>query len=157
MVTGLDRLSPRQRECLRLVYQRRNTKEIAASLGLAPGTVASYITEAIALLGARDRRHAAEILHGSENTPQFSDPSGMGPPSARVDTDPDVAPPIPHAVRPAHPWGPLSPANRDVDNDATLVVRLAWILALAIGLAVGFGSIVAAARALSDVVRASGH
>lgn len=149
-----ERLSPRQRECLRLVYLRRSTKEIAVELGIAPGTVTSYCTEAIALLGARNRRDAAEILHRLENDTALNAPSKTGARSARVDAEAPIVAAMPPAVRPAHPLGPLSPANRDADNDARIATRLAWILALAIGIAIGFGSIVAAARALSDVVRA---
>ncbi len=126
-------------------------------LGIAPGTVTSYCTEAIALLAARNRRDAAEILHQLESDTVSDAPSKEGVRSARVDVDGQIVAAIPPAVRPAHPWGPLSPANRDADNDARIANRLAWILALAIGFAVGFGSIVAAARALSDVVRASGQ
>src|SRR3546814_16567075 len=42
-----ERLSPRQRECLRRIYLRSTSKEIATALDLGPGTVDTYITEAI--------------------------------------------------------------------------------------------------------------
>ncbi|MGR6329235.1 helix-turn-helix domain-containing protein [Sphingomonas sp. XXL09] len=142
------RLSPRQAECLRLVYQRRTTKEIAVILGLAPGTVSTYCSEAVALLGARDRRHAAEILHALETAP-----SNQGPQSEGVADEAVIPPTIVPPGKPAHPLGPLSPQNRDADNDTGVFARLAWILVLAIGLAVGFGSIVSSTRAISDVVR----
>ena len=62
------RLSPRQRECLRRVYLRSTSKEIATALDLGPGTVDTYITGAISTLKARNRRHAAELLHAYEET-----------------------------------------------------------------------------------------
>src|SRR3546814_19088932 len=63
-----ERLSPRQRECLRRVYLRSTSKEIATALDLGPGTVDTYITEAISTLKARNRRHAAELFHAYEET-----------------------------------------------------------------------------------------
>ena len=150
-MTG-PRLSPRHEDCLRLVYQRHTTKEIAAKLGIAPGTVSTYCSEAVALLGARDRRHAAEILHGMETAP-----CNLGPQSEGVVEPPVTPPPAAPPGRPAHLLGPLSPDNRDADNDSGIFARLAWILALAIGLAIGFGSIVSSTRAISDVVRADRH
>lgn len=59
------RLSPRQRDCLRLVWSRRATsKEIGAELGISKSTVDAYIAQAVELLGARDRRHAAAMVFG---------------------------------------------------------------------------------------------
>lgn len=147
-MTATVRLSPRQAECLRLVWERQATsKEIAAELGISSRTVDSYIAEAVELLGARDRREAAAIAYG--NSPRID----YGGHSSRVVEDPSTpATSIPPG-RPAHPLGPLSPQNRDADNDSGVFARLAWILLLAIGLAVGFGSIVSSTRAISDVVR----
>ena len=148
MSVPVERLSPRQRECLRLAYQRRTTKEIARELGIRPGTVATYCSEAIAILGADNRRHAAELLHGLERGP--SDAGGeLG---GVEDGDRPVATAA-RSGRPAHFLGPLAPANRDADNDHSITIRLAWIICLAIGLAVGFSSIVNALRIISDVFR----
>lgn len=137
------------------MYQRRTTKEIAIALGIAPGTAAGYCKEAVALLGASDRREAAELLHAAEaigtGAPSEEGGASVGVFSNLASLTPSVPP-----GKPAHILGPLAPANRDADNDASITARLAWILGLAIGLAIGFGSIVAAARALSDVVRV-GH
>ena len=59
-------LSPRQRECVRLIWSRRATwKEIAAELGISKSTVDKYIAEAIELTGARDRRQAAAMVFGA--------------------------------------------------------------------------------------------
>ncbi|MFD2138289.1 helix-turn-helix transcriptional regulator [Novosphingobium resinovorum] len=61
-----ERLTPRQRECLRMVYDRLVSKEIAEKLGISSNTVDTYLTEAIAILGARNRRHAAALFHEYE-------------------------------------------------------------------------------------------
>lgn len=148
MSVAATRLSPRHRDCLRLVYQRRTTKEIARELGIAPGTAAAYCTEAIAILNADDRRHAAELFHALDTAPSEVRGASSGVGSEAV----SGSSPAPTA-RPAHPLGPLAPANRDADNDASITARIAWIIALAIGLAIGFGSIVTSVRTISDVVR----
>ncbi len=142
------RLSPRHRDCLRLVYERRTTKEIARELGIAPGTAAAYCKEAVAILNADDRRHAAELFHTLDTAPSEEGGafSGVG---YEAISDAGSSP----VARPAHPLGPLAPANRDADNDASITTRIAWIIALAIGLAIGFGSIVTSVRTISDVVR----
>jgi DNA-binding CsgD family transcriptional regulator len=59
-------LSPRQAECLRRVRALQSTDEIARDLKISPGTVNGYIRDAIAALGARDRRHAALIYEEAE-------------------------------------------------------------------------------------------
>ena len=77
-------LSPRQRECLRLIWSRRATsKEIAAELGISKSTVDKYIAEAIELTGARDRRQAAAMIFGE--TPILQ---GEGREIAPVETPP---------------------------------------------------------------------
>lgn len=152
MTASTARLSPRHRDCLRLVYQRRTTKEIARELGIAPGTVASYCTEAVAILNADDRRHAAELFHALDTAPLDDRGASLGVvPQAHPEPSP---PPV---ARPAHPLGPLAPANRDADNDASITARIAWIIALTVGLAIAFGSIVTSVRTISDVVRERQH
>ncbi|AXJ96997.1 MULTISPECIES: helix-turn-helix transcriptional regulator [unclassified Sphingomonas] len=54
-----DRLSPRQRDCLRGVRALKGSKEIAGELGIEKSTVDGYLTEAVRILGARNRREAA--------------------------------------------------------------------------------------------------
>ena len=152
MTASASRLSPRHRECLRLAYHRRTTKEIARELGIAPGTVATYCSEAVAILNADDRRHAAELFHHWEEPP-----SEVGGHFAGVEVEADPEQVSSSATRPAHLLGPLAPANRDVDNDASISTRIAWIVALAIGLAIGFGSIVSAVHTISGVVRERHH
>lgn len=146
MTRRFEQLSPRHRDCLRLAFRRLTSKEIARELGIAPGTVASYCTEAIAILGADDRRHAAQLLHDHE-THQREGPLSEG-------IEPSPAPiPLPAATgRQAHLLGPLAPANRDADNDASITSRLAWIFLLAIGLAIGFGAVVSAVHTLGVIV-----
>jgi len=48
------RITPRQREVLRLVAQGKTTREIAAILGLSPRTIDTHRAELMARLGVRD-------------------------------------------------------------------------------------------------------
>lgn len=56
---GFERLTRRHRECLRGVRALKGSKEIAEELGIEKSTVDGYLTEAVKLLGARNRRDAA--------------------------------------------------------------------------------------------------
>jgi two-component system, NarL family, response regulator DesR len=57
----VDPLSDREREVLRLTAEGRSTADIAAELGLAPGTVRNYLSESIDKLRASNRFDAARI------------------------------------------------------------------------------------------------
>ncbi|PHY21222.1 helix-turn-helix transcriptional regulator [Caulobacter sp. BP25] len=58
-VEGLDRLTERERECLRLVDRHMSSKEIARELGLSKHTVDWHLDKARRRLGAADRYDAA--------------------------------------------------------------------------------------------------
>jgi len=58
----VERLSERQRECLRLVYQRFTSKEIGLKLGVAPDTVDQHIKRAMRTLGTGSRAEAARLV-----------------------------------------------------------------------------------------------
>lgn len=59
-----DPLTAREREVLRLTTEGISTGDIASKLGLSPGTVRNYLSEAIAKLGAANRIDAARIARG---------------------------------------------------------------------------------------------
>jgi len=50
-----QRLSPREREVLRLSCRRLNDKAIAKELGIADGTVRTYVSRLLVKLGATTR------------------------------------------------------------------------------------------------------
>ncbi|MFN2259621.1 MAG: helix-turn-helix transcriptional regulator [Parasphingopyxis sp.] len=60
-----------QKACLRKVGQGMTSKEIARELELTPSTVDTYVTHAIAQLGASDRRDAARRLARCERSEDF--------------------------------------------------------------------------------------
>lgn len=147
-----ERVSPRQRECLRLVYRRRTSKEIALELGLGIGTVDTYIGEAVAALRARNRRHAAELLHASEETSDT-------PRKLELENTGVVQPglagtfPVPEARVPT--WARTLPfRTKGVPyNDLSPFLRLFWIAQLAIALAAGFGMLAVGLEVLSRFFR----
>ena len=172
---SFERLSPRHRDCLRLVYRRKRTKEIAALLGLSPGTVSGYCNEAIRILGARDRIDAAERFAAfeGEDVAATSPPAsaiplplsheGGAPPSDRhppsgwvVEAPADRPVELPTAAVPA--WRKLLPIRTDgsTSTDLGIVARLLWIPLLALFFAVGFGMLATAVRVISDLVAGRG-
>lgn len=123
----MDRLSPRQRDCLELVWQRQATsKEIAAELGISKSTVDGYIAEAVEALGARDRRDAAAIAYGS------SPRAESGGHAARVaDALADVAPVAASTNASPATWPWRSPSRPR--NTLTFAQTLRSIAIIAIG------------------------
>jgi DNA-binding CsgD family transcriptional regulator len=73
------RLSPRQRDCLRLVADLKDSQQIGYELGISPRTVDGYLRDAVALLGAHNRRHAASLLREHEATRPPEESPGQFP------------------------------------------------------------------------------
>ena len=63
---GLDQLTPKERECLRLVLENRSSKDIGRRLGISHTSVDTHIRRARAKLGLRDRYVAAEAVRAWE-------------------------------------------------------------------------------------------
>lgn len=69
---SLDRragLTPTERECLSLVGQGFQSKEIAEFTGKAPKTIDKHIENACRKLGVQNRRQAARLLHTQGRLP----------------------------------------------------------------------------------------
>lgn len=130
-------LSPRQRECLKLVWEKQATsKEIAAELGISKSTVDGYIAEAVLELEAKDRRHAAAIAFGG--SPRAW--SGVDP--ARVPPRPGYGAPDDASTEQFLETRPLRSQSHP-RNTLTLAQTLGWIAIIA------FGSLAALALAAS--------
>ena len=63
---GIDTLSPRELDVLRLLASGMPNKEIAARLNLAPRTAANHVAAVLAKLGVQSRAAAAAfaVRHG---------------------------------------------------------------------------------------------
>lgn len=132
---GYPTLSPRELECLRLVGQGLQSKEIAARLeGISPGTVDGYIKSAIGKLGVANRRDAARIvLEVEQLSPQWlgDHPPGVDPPAAE--------PPEPASSTSGRRLRLPFRRPGELDNDLSVGERLLWIVVLAIAVAIAFG------------------
>lgn len=154
MKPRFDALSRRHRECLRLVYDRQVSKEIAVALGIEKSTVDTYITEAIRILDARDRRHAAQLLaeHEAGSPPDkiWSQPAGVEPAVAAMATV--------SAPGSANDWRSWLPYRRRGATHNTLGIpaRLLWIVLLAIMMLIAFGMLVDGLAVLGTIVAGAG-
>ena len=162
----IDRLSNRHRDVLRGVAALRKTKQIAADLGIAPGTVDGYIAEAVRILGATDRGDAARMLarHESaapgESGGQSSWVAAPPPPVTQI-AQPVVEPEASRDTR-ANSAGSLAgllPIRRkgQRSNDLPVALRLLWVPAIAVILAVGFGMLASGLKVLADLIERLGH
>jgi DNA-binding CsgD family transcriptional regulator len=127
---GSSRLTPRERECLLLVLENRSSKAIARRLGISHTSVDTHIRRARAKLGQRDRYAAARLVEQWER--QHSGAAASDPHAER--RWPDTAPTIRSLVPPLETLGPWS--------------RLGLVLATAIFIALIFGIVLNAMRAL---------
>jgi DNA-binding CsgD family transcriptional regulator len=148
-----ERLTRAQRECLRLYNQRYRVKTMAEMMGgISPNTVSSYLSEAVAVLGAAGRAAAATALAEWESAHpeargRFS--AGDIPPPVHVIAVPTEDPP-PQPVRPWQAYLPFRTA-KGTPSDLHPLTRLFWIVAIALLAAIGFGQLAVAARVLTDL------
>jgi DNA-binding CsgD family transcriptional regulator len=172
----IDRLTEKQRECLRLVFMHRSSKEIARELGIGADAVDQRIKTAMRTLGVETRVDAARLLAEHE---------GLGPYQRLVYQMPDVVPdaypaatdprstgreraeePYESAVREEQmafqslQWRPARalpfplPFDGEKErNELRPWQRLAWIIAIAIGTAIGFGAFLTGLQSLAELAR----
>jgi len=175
----LARLTEQQRICLRHVYAHKTSKEIAPLLGIEPGSVDQHIKAAMRTLDVPDRRAAARLLAEHERlaaapplpvqplvyqSPDIAaavDPALMGPP---IESGPQRFTGLSgHTMREeqagfafVRPGGaptlPL-PIGNNRPGDLSWLMRLVWIVAIAIGVAVAFGGLVSGVEALVRLTR----
>ncbi len=178
--TRFDRLSRRHRECLRGVRDLKGSKEIADALGIEKSTVDKYLTEAVRVLGARNRRDAALMLADHEAPPHTATPyestenapaptpDKIGGDSIRLSVSPfDLpipaspdetivgAPGVSGEARPrSRPPGIRLPLRRkgQRDNDLTVGDRLIWIQAIALGISIAFGMLMTGLQVLTGLI-----
>jgi len=169
----IARLTEQQRTCLRFVYRHMTSKEIAPLMGIEPGSVDQHIKAAMRTLGVGDRRSAARILAEQEAAqgiqPLVYQPSDIAaPPDSST-----FGPPIESGWQPSGlsggamrehqasfrvatsggaPTLPL-PIGTTRPGDLNWLTRLAWIAAIAIGVALAFGALVSAIEALGRLTR----
>jgi DNA-binding CsgD family transcriptional regulator len=172
MVARIARLSAGQLDCLRLVNEHLNSKEIAAELDISPHTVDQRIRGALHVLGVERRSQAARIVaHHSgpyqrliHQSPYIEGAEPNGHPEAAVRTQ------IRHADRAgraeragfrteqrAVTFGPSLPlpfATRSHPrNEMSVGQRLFWVAVIAIGAAFSAGMYLAGLESLSRLLQ----
>ena len=172
MVARVARLSAGQLDCLRLVNEHLNSKEIAAELDISPHTVDQRIRGALHVLGVERRSQAARIVaHHSgpyqrliHQSPYIEASDLSGHPEAAVRTQ------IRHADRAGEAGGagfrteqravafapslPLPFATRsNPRNEMTVGQRLFWIAMIAIGAAFSAGMYLAGLESLARLLK----
>jgi DNA-binding CsgD family transcriptional regulator len=144
---GVENLSERERECLRLVLYPMRAKEIARTLGLSTYTVNDHLRNARVKLGVNDSFTAAHMLrkHESEH-PEKIEPTEWGwrdteihGQNADSEDSEEVILREPFAVR-GRPWNRLS-----------LGWRIVWPLLLFGIVALGAGLLLGAIASLSQL------
>ena len=172
MAERVARLTPGQLDCLRLVDQHLNSKEIAAELGISPHTVDQRIRQSLQILGVERRAQAARIVSQySEQyqrlihqSPYIEAHGIQGHPRAAVSHQ------IRHAdraggaggpgfiteQRPASFWPSLQPpfaTRSNPRNEMSVGQRLFWIVAIAIGAAFSAGMYLAGLESLARLLK----
>jgi len=168
----LSKLTESQRAYLRLVLAHNSSKQIAQHFGISAHTVDKRLKEAMKILGVTSRVDAARILECAEAENRVRD---LGPQSSDLE---NLARPGSVTVRSEQGYGyrkmaaatiredqqiypdqadgqpfPLPfPTRRKRHNDLTILQRLAWTMALIIGLAVATGILLSGLTNLSILI-----
>ena len=132
----VDKLSERQRDCLRLVAQLRKTEQIAAELGISPSTVNTHIERAVAVLGVAGRREAARLVIAADAKCPDKPPTDI----PRL-PEPEVSAPLPP---------PTPTAWKGRRNDLIWTQRLALAILALVLLCIALGGLGAAIEQLSN-------
>lgn len=168
MIDRVAQLTEKQRECLRLVWRHRESKEIARDLGISPHSVDGRIKTAMRALGVDDRYEAARLLaifegHGTDQPPVYQpsdvpDRPMFTPSLSSLNADGRTAGPLVleeaqaayHlSPTPGPMFAPPLPTKGRPKNDLSASIRLFWVVLVAIGAAIAFGALAAGLEALS--------
>jgi len=175
---AITKLTARQRDCLRLVLQHMQSKEIGRQLGISPMTVDNHFRSAIQTLGVANRLEAARVLEAYEL-------ESLGGPSQRLTSQPE---PIVSGINAPIMRSPAIVGGRQGDgvsalredqvpyrtfrdagtidfplpvptkgkprNDLTIAQRLFWIAILIFGMGLGAGALLSGFAALTNIVLA---
>lgn len=171
----LARLTEKQRVCLRMVYMHRSSKEIARAIGIGSDAVDQRLKTAMRTLGVESRVEAARLLAAHEGALpyqqfvyQSSDVvpaaapamlagatgkgAGTGTQASGTEVREEQASFEALHWQPsaAFPF-PLPMGGRR--NGLEPWQKLAWILAIAIGTAIGFGAFLTGLQALAQLAK----
>jgi DNA-binding CsgD family transcriptional regulator len=166
------RLTAGQLDCLLLVDQHLNSKEIAAELGISSHTVDQRIRQALQILGVERRAQAARLVAQSKGPYQRLIHQSPYIPAEAQPSQPEAA--VGHQIRHADRAGRAGDASflteqrpasfrpslqppfatrSNPRNEMSVGQRLFWIAAIAIGSAFSAGMYLAGLESLSRMLR----
>lgn len=148
----MTQLTPRERDCLRLVGRALSSKEIAIELGLSPFTVDEYVRSAVTKIGARNRREAARLLDLDEGSTSPPEKLGDEPPPLAEPGHPPAAMDLPGEQRSSRWRIPFLRQGRRY-NDLGWRERLLWIVAGAVAIIVLFSQLASGMQVLESMFR----
>lgn len=170
------RLTQGQVECLLLVNQHMNSKEIAVRLGISPHTVDQRIRQALEKLGVERRGEAARLI-ASAIDPSQQPYQRLIHQSPHIDPDPAIghqAGAVSNQIRHADRVGEAGPPGVKTEqrsgtsrpplqmpfatrshpsNEMGVGQRLLWIFLIAIGAAFSAGMYLAGLESLSRLLK----
>ena len=177
MSDALNKLTDRQKDCLRLVVTGRSSKRIAEVLGISPGTVDQHLKAACKLLGQNDRGVAARMLEKWEAClpPQKLDnqPQGVAtapapaasrfPPASLAEEEDDqpianvrearipyeVSPPPVRRSLSVLLFPPIGRPRNDLTPRERLTLMTVQVVIVALSMAALFAAVIAASRYLT--------
>jgi DNA-binding CsgD family transcriptional regulator len=172
MAVRVARLTPGQLDCLRLVDQHLNSKEIAVELHISPHTVDQRIRQALQILGVERRAQAARIVARNSGPYQrlIHQPPYIEPQSTSGHPEAAVSIQIRHAdragkvgdagflteQRPASPRSSLQlpfATRSNPRNEMRVGQRLFWIATIATGAAFSAGMYLAGLESLARLLK----
>lgn len=138
-----DRLTARQKDCLRLVGRGYTSKEIGPLLGISYATVNNYVSAAVETLGAKSRGEAARLFLDLDLDERLIDePPGLActppspPPSMATEKD---------GIGPQSFVPPLGGRRNTLGSEGKIyaiikvaVLGLSTLIAITIAIATGF-------------------
>lgn len=176
---AINKLTTRQRDCLRLVLHHKQSKEIGRELGISPMTVDNHFRSAIQTLGVSSRVEAALLLdsyeregtsHQLTSQPQpvasELETAIMTRPAAVGDGQREMMSALREDQVPYRTYRDTGFDTRFVDfplpvptrgkprNDLTIAQRLFWIAVLIFGMGLGAGALLSGFAALSNIILA---
>lgn len=169
----IARLTAGQRACLRLVHERLTSKDIARELAISPHTVDQRLRQAIEILGVTSRVEAARAFAAQESdtyqsliyqAPYIADDAGPAPPPLSDTGDrwreaatvqEMQAPYLAFASSQPTSFIPPLPVRRGTRNDLTIMQRLGWTVAVAVGTALSAGVFLSGIEALGSIATAA--
>jgi DNA-binding CsgD family transcriptional regulator len=175
---AISKLTVRQRDCLRLVLEHKQSKEIGRELGISPMTVDNHFRSAIQTLGVSNRLEAALMLAAFEGRDASQRLTSQPPPVVSLPEKSIMAPSsdtgdgqremvsalredqVPYRTfrEPGIIEFPLPvPTRGKARNDLTIAQRLFWIAVLIFGMGLGAGALLSGFAALTNIALALKH